>query len=242
MKLEESGIDVSGITTFEGEKSGTCVVLVEAGTGESRNVGYQGANLKWKPREEDSVECLAGGEKPDLVICDLGTPRELVVQVLATASRNGVDTLLNAAPAHYLVSSTYKHITHLLLNRNEAAMLSGREVDELNNPEAWETAAEYFIRLGVKNVVITLGKKGTYYATQKGDKGVVEAIPNVKVVDTTGAGDTFVGMYSVEYITQKQEGEWNISRAIARACRASARTIERLGAQEAIPWGNETAL
>jgi ribokinase len=187
-KLEESGVDVSGIMTVEDEKSGTCVVLVEANSGESRNVGYQGANLKWKPRDEDSVECLAGGEKPDLVICDLGTPRELVTQVLAAASKNGVETLLNAAPAHILENSTYKHITHLLLNRNEAAMLSGREVDELTDLEAWGNAAEYFIQLGVKNVVITLGKRGAYYATHKGEKGIVEAVPNIKVVDTTGAG------------------------------------------------------
>lgn len=187
-KLEESGVDVSGIMTVDGEKSGTCVVLVEAGSGESRNVGYQGANLKWKPRNEDSVEYLAGGEIPDIVICDLGTPRGLVMQVLAAASKNGVETLLNAAPAHYLEKSSYKHIAHLLLNRNEAAMLSGREVDELTDLEAWGSAAEYFILLGVKNVVITLGKRGAYYATHKGEKGIVEAVPNVKVVDTTGAG------------------------------------------------------
>jgi hypothetical protein len=54
--------------------------------------------------------------------------------------------------------------------------------------------------------------------------------------------DTFVGMYSVEYITQKHAKEWKIGRAIARACKASARTIERLGAQESIPWGDETAV
>jgi ribokinase len=184
--LEESGIDVSGVITVDGEKSGTCVVLVEASSGESRNVAYQGSNLKWKPRKESSVACLAGGMIPDLVICDLGTPRELVMQVLATASRSGVETLLNAAPAHHLESATYKHITHLLLNRNEAAMLSGR--DELSDLEAWGNAAEYFIQQGVKNVDITMGNKGAYYATHQGERRVVEAVANVKVVDTTGAG------------------------------------------------------
>lgn len=51
--------------------------------------------------------------------------------------------------------------------------------------------------------------------------------------------DTFVGNYATEYIRQKQLGEWDISKAIARACKASARVIERLGAQEAIPWADE---
>lgn len=51
--------------------------------------------------------------------------------------------------------------------------------------------------------------------------------------------DTFVGNYAMEYMRQKQMGEWDIGKAIARACKASARTIERLGAQEAIPWADE---
>ena len=51
--------------------------------------------------------------------------------------------------------------------------------------------------------------------------------------------DTFVGTYAVEYIKQKRMGHWDIRKAIRRACSASARTIERLGAQEAIPWADE---
>jgi hypothetical protein len=51
--------------------------------------------------------------------------------------------------------------------------------------------------------------------------------------------DTFVGTYAVEYIKQKQLGKWDIRHAVARACKASARMIERIGAQEAIPWADE---
>jgi len=61
-------------------------------------------------------------------------------------------------------------------------------------------------------------------------------------VDTTGAGDTFVGTYGVEYVRQKQMGKWDIRQAVERACKASARTIEQLGAQEAIPWADEVDL
>jgi len=48
-----------------------------------------------------------------------------------------------------------------------------------------------------------------------------------------------VGNYAKDYIKQKQLGQWDISKAVARACQASARTIERLGAQESIPWADE---
>ncbi|KAI9744318.1 MAG: hypothetical protein M1818_002470 [Claussenomyces sp. TS43310] len=238
-RLEENGIDVSGVLTADGERSGTCVVMVESGTGESRNLAYQGANLKWKPREPNSVLCLAGGEKPDLVIAHLGIPREQVEKVLPTASKKGVDTLLNPSPALHLVSSTYKNLTHLIMNESEAAELSGRDIEELNNLTAWQTAAKHFLRLGVKNVVITLGAKGAYYATNKGEDGIVDAVKNVDVKDATGAGDTFVGNYATEYIKQKQGGEWDIVKAITRACKASAKTIERFGAQESIPWADE---
>lgn len=260
-KLEENGIDVSGVRTLAGEKSGTCAVIVDVDSGESRNIAYQGANLRWTPREPDSVECLAGGAKPDLVVTHLGVRREPVEQVLETASKNGVDTILNPSPAVYLVSSTYQNVTHLLMNETESAMLSGRPIEVFDNPDVWKAAAQHFISLGVKNVVITLAAKGAYYATYTGDTGLVDAEKSVKVVDTTGAGyvqllanflcclkanacihyrDTFVGTYAVEYIRQKQRGEeWDIRKAIARACKASARTIERLGAQESIPWADE---
>ena len=187
-KLQQQGVDVSGVRTIDNERSGTCVVIVETESGDSRNIAYQGANLKWTPRERNSVECLAGGAKPDLVIAHLGVRREEVERVLETAHRNDVETLLNPSPAVYLVNSTYKNLTHLVLNETEAALLSGRNIDELNDLAAWQGAVEDFIQLGVKNVVITLGAKGAYYATSVGDKGVVDAEKNIEVIDTTGAG------------------------------------------------------
>ncbi|KAL1864106.1 hypothetical protein Daus18300_007886 [Diaporthe australafricana] len=187
-KLEKEGVDISGVRTVENERSGTCVVIVETDIGDSRNIGYEGANLKWAPREHHAVECLAGGAKPDLIVAHLGVRREEVERILESASRNGVETLLNPSPAVYLVNSTYKNLTHLIINETEAALLSGRKVIELHDLAAWEKTVEDFIHLGVKNVVITLGEKGAYYATKDGQEGVVEAEKNIDVVDTTGAG------------------------------------------------------
>ncbi|CAN8105944.1 unnamed protein product [Discula destructiva] len=238
-KLNQQGVDVSGVRTVQNERSGTCVVIMETEFGDSRNLAYQGANMKWTPRERRSVECLAGGATPNLVIAHLGVRREEVELVLEAARRTGVDTLLNPSPAVYLVNSTYKNLTHLVVNETEAALLSGRNVDELHDPAAWQEAAEDFINLGVRNVVITLGEKGAYYATSEGFKGVVDAEKNIVVVDTTGAGDTFVGYYATEYIRQKRLGEWDIDLAVARACKAAARTIQHVGAQESIPWSDE---
>lgn len=187
-RLREEGVDISGIRTIDNERSGTCVVIVETDSGDSRNLAYQGANLKWTPRDHNSVECLAGGARPDLVIAHLGVRREEVERVLETARRNRVETLLNPSPAVYLVHSTYKNLTHLVLNETEAALLSGRNVDEINDLAAWQEAVHDFIQLGVSNVVVTLGAKGAYYGTSDGKKGLVDAEKNIQVVDTTGAG------------------------------------------------------
>lgn len=187
-KLEQEGVDVSGVLTIDGAKSGTCVVIVESESGDSRNIACQGANLQWKPRDPCSPEYLTGGVKPDLVIAHLGVRREQAERVLEAAARNGVDTLLNPSPAVYLVNSTYKNVTHLVLNETEAALLSGRKLDEFNDMVARQEAVEDFIQLGVTNVVVTLGAKGAYYATSEGERGMVDAEKKIKVVDSTGAG------------------------------------------------------
>lgn len=186
--LEQEGIDVSGVQITQARKSGACVVLVEIENGESRNIGHPGANLEWIPKEPNSVTCFANGERPDLIVTHLDNPRERIERVLETASRRGIDTLLNPSPAYYLVTTVYRHVTHLVLNETEAAMLSGHENEEYKDMAAWQTVANYFLTLGVTNVVLTLGVKGAYYATAAGPKGLIKAVQNVDVKDSTGAG------------------------------------------------------
>ncbi|KUJ19455.1 Ribokinase-like protein [Mollisia scopiformis] len=245
-RLVETGVDVSGVLKADGEPSGTCVVMVERSSGESRNLAYQGAILGWKPRDDNSVLCLAGGEKPDIIICHLGIPAPVVGKLLVTAGKQGVDTILNPSPASTIASSGYKNLTHLVMNESEAAELTDCNVEELKDRAAWEKAAKYFIRLGVKNVVITLGARGSYYVTKEGKEGEVAAVQNVDVKDATGAGDTFVANYTLEYVTQKKAGEWDIVKAIDRACKASAKIIQRFGAQDnkrklsVFHWDNST--
>ncbi|KAK6331730.1 hypothetical protein TWF718_002273 [Orbilia javanica] len=241
-QLESNGVNTTAVRALNGRVSGTCCVFVEKRTGESRNIAYQGANLEWTPLEANSVTCFLGGgnEKPDLIVLHLGIPANVVAGVLATAAKEGVDTLLNPSPAVPLNTSTYKNLTHLVLNESEAAMLSGESLEKFQGPAAWQKAGLYFIRLGVKNVVITLGAKGAFYATHLGEIGHVEAEKGITVVDATGAGDTFVGAYAVGYVRNKQaQGKWNIAKAVKRACKASAMTIQHFGAQESIPWSDE---
>ncbi len=125
--LQHSHVDISGVRTFSSEITDTCAVFVEEFTGESRDIGYPRANTLWILRYEDSVRCLMGEQIPHLIVCHLETKREIIERVLETAAKHGVDTLLNPSPVVYLLTTTYKHVTHLIVNEREAAELSSMD-------------------------------------------------------------------------------------------------------------------
>ena len=190
-QLVDSGVDVSGVDVAKDHRSGTSIILIEVRNGESRSIGHPGAHDLWSPPIVNSVDCLAGDQTPDLVIAHLEHPRELIVQVLNTASRRGVDTLLNPSPPATLVGRAYRHVTHLVMNETEAAILSGRKPEQFKDERDWRETADYFLKLGAQNVVLTLGKKGVFYGTgptADREYGKIDAVPNVKVMDSTGAG------------------------------------------------------
>jgi len=97
--------------------------------------------------------------------------------MIETAGKAGIDFVLT--------KRTYRWITHLLVNESEAAIMSGRDLDEVNQ-DSWPVICQEFLKRGVANVVITLGAKGAYYATAT-VQGLCPAY-KVKVMDTTGAG------------------------------------------------------
>ena len=126
-----------------------------------------------------------------------------------------------------------------MLNESEAAILTGRAVGETEYDFDWSVVGKEFLAKGVKNVVITLGAKGAFYAGGKGGDGemCLVGVEKIKVVDTTAAGDTFVGAYAVQVVNEGGEG--GMEEVLKLACRAAGRTCEKAGAQAAIPWSDE---
>jgi ribokinase len=235
--MKRDGIDTSGICVVEDKTTGVAVILVESGSGENRILLNPGANHTLQPEDFLAAESL-GTPRPDLIIMQLEIRLETVLQILETAKKAGVDVLLNPAPAVKLPEEVYGAITHLVVNESEAAILSGRSVEEVEvEGFKWEELAGEFLRKGVRNVVVTLGAKGAYYATA-GRSGYVKAEKVEKVVDTTAAGDTFVGAYAVR-VVRKGGREPLDDEVIRFACRAAGRTVEKQGAQSAIPWADE---
>ena len=143
---------------------------------------------------------------------------------------------MNPAPALQIPDSAYQSIDTLVMNESESALMAGDEKCQ----QSPEDLAQHFLQKGVKDaVIITLGGDGLVYATSSGDSGRVSA-RKVKVVDTTAAGDTFVGGYSVQR-AKHTGGQFDYKKALNFATFAASKTVERRGAMDAIPFLRELA-
>lgn len=236
--LSNDGIDTTSILTIPSKTTGVAVILVESSTGENRILLEPGANYSLLPTSFVEPSSL-GSPLPTVLILQLEIPLPTVLQILRTAHAAGIPVLLNPAPAVPLPSEIYTLITHLILNETEAALLSSRPLSAIEDPTFnWSTITSEFLSLGVQNVVITLGSKGAFFARQGMEEGILVPASKVeKVVDTTAAGDTFVGSYAVNVV---RSGTGLVDEEIVGlACKASARTVQRMGAQSSIPWADE---
>ncbi|KAL2109496.1 hypothetical protein VUR80DRAFT_2376 [Thermomyces stellatus] len=229
--LKDVGIDTSDVYVREGEKTGASVIVVESESGQNRIMFCAQANATMRP--EGFVDDLPR-PLPDLLVLQMEIPLETVTQILTTAKRLGVPVLLNPAPALKFDEKFYPCIKHLVVNESEAAILSGCKEEDLDSQEGRAKVAKVFHDLGVEYVLITLGSRGVYYSVAGKQSAYVPA-EKVAAVDTTAAGDTFVGVYAVEAV----KGEFDIEQAVKLANRAASKTVQKKGAQESIPWGDE---
>ncbi|MBE1445883.1 ribokinase [Paenibacillus sp. OAS669] len=150
---------------------------------------------------------------------------------LETAKQRGAQTYFNPAPALEIEEDVFPLVDVMILNESEAEFITSIRLEEdLSNVRQ---AARQIIDLGVKEVIITLGEKGSLYMNGQEEAVFTSAYP-VHVVDTTAAGDTFIG----SFIVARQQG-MTIKDALQRASAASAIAVSRAGAQESIPHAEE---
>lgn len=154
--------------------------------------------------------------------------------------------ILNPAPAVSLPEALYSSVTHLILNTSEMEIICELPPESLNESSDLDTLASSIVLKGVRIIVITLGAAGAYFHSrlrvQKSQPGVRLPAQKVDVVDTTAAGDTFVGAYAV-MMAQARGAVPNIEdfveTAVSVAIHASAKTVQTKGAQSSIPWFGE---
>ncbi|KAF1847687.1 ribokinase-like protein [Cucurbitaria berberidis CBS 394.84] len=232
--LKNDGLKVEGVEILKGKKTGVAVIIVETGTGENRIMFCPGAN--YDVEAKDLVD-----DDASVALFQLELPLEVVLHNMKTARQKGVETIINPAPAIQLPDEAYQGLGHLIVNETEASILSGIE-----NPTSWDKVAAVFIARGVKNVIITLGGEGVFYKTadqqSRNESGVIVPARKVKVIDTTAAGDTFAGAYTVavaRWKSMSHGADFDLNVAITHANRAASMTVQKAGAQSSIPWADE---
>ena len=233
--LQSNGIETDGVSVRKGERSGVAVIIVEEGTGENRILMSPNANFSLRPDEFE--RSLPGPGVLDLLVLQLEIPLDTTLQILKVAKEKGVEVLLNPAPARELPKEAYEAVEHLIVNESEASIVTGF-TEEQPSWLKWGKHMERIVGLGVKHITITLGAQGVVYLDTRTRRYWYLPAKRVKVVDTTAAGDTFVGAYATAVIRQKNK-TGSMAAAIKWANAAAAKTVERKGAQAAIPWLGE---
>lgn len=223
--LVGDGIIDSHITTLPGVASGIASILVDD-NGQNSIVIAGGANDLLSPAHIDAAKELI--EQADIVVLQLETPMATVVHAIKLARSLGKTVVLNPAPAASLPEGVLELVDYLIPNEIEAAMLAGV------SPEGADVKglAAALQKLGSDNVIITLGSKGVHAALYGGD--FTFPAEAVKAVDTTAAGDTFIGGFVAGLASGMDEAE-----AIQQGQRAAAWSVTKPGAQTSIPHLHE---
>jgi len=220
--LQAEGIDTHHLSRVSGSATGVAMITTD-NAGENCIVLASGANALLSPAHIDAAEALFVGAA--LLICQLESPLATVRHAIGIAVRQGVPVLLNPAPAQQLPADLLHGIDLLVPNAVEAAALSGHTVDA----DGGAARAAEALRLGgATTVLVTLGRDGVVVATAEGC--IHRPAIQVQAVDTTGAGDTFVGALAAARIQGM-----SLDAAIDLAQRAAAFSVTRRGAQASMP-------
>lgn len=225
--LKDNKVDTKGIRVDPNAGTGSAAILLDE-NGQNSIMVYGGANQELSVKEVE--EASAQIAQADFLIAQFETPQVATLRAFQIAKENGVTTILNPAPAHEIDPELLKLTDLIIPNETESSALTGIIVTD--ETSMLMTAAR-FAQMGVRNLIITVGAKGAFYCTQEG----YNFVPAFKVnaVDTTAAGDTFIGALS----SQLKPDMSNIEKALVYAQRASSLAVQKMGALPSIPTHDE---
>jgi ribokinase len=232
--LQAATIDTDLIVVEQEEVSGTAFIFLGP-DGDNAIVVAPGTNAHMGQDSVQLTRIYEAIEQASAVVMQLEIPLEMVQKVIAHAYKHGVPVILNLAPAQQLPRETLRRLSVLVVNETEASLLSGQRVESVEDAQI---VATVLLEYGIPTVVITLGSRGallsTRSETEHSMRNIYQEAPKVHVVDTTAAGDCFVGALTVA-LMEKQEPE----QALRFAIYASALKVTRFGAQSGLPTRDE---
>ena len=233
-KVGEDGFGQTLINSLKNDKVDTIYIQITKGStgvalitvdknAQNSIVVSPGANFEVK--EEDIDNNIKAIENSDIVVLQLETPLNTIKYALNKAKELNKYTILNPAPAVKLDDEIIKNVDLLTPNETELEIISGVSIE---TEEDIQKAAQIMIEKGVKELIVTLGSKGSLYINK--EKSMFKKAYKVEAVDTTAAGDSYTGALAVALSQDK-----GIEDAMDFASKVGALSVLKEGAQSSLP-------
>jgi len=222
--LKKNNIKTDNVIQNKNLQTGVAGILVDQKSGKNAINVIVGAPSTLKISEINKQINLI--KKSKIFLTQLEIPKDVTLHCLKTAKDNGCITILNPAPASEITKEFYNNVDFFTPNETEAEFYTGIKI---TNEQEAKQAANKLINLGMKKVIITLGEKGLFYSD--GKEEIYINANQVKVVDTTGAGDAFNGGLAFGLSKSK-----SIRECLELANEVAGLSTTKLGAGDAMPF------
>jgi ribokinase len=222
------GVDTRRVRRIPNQSTGTATILVDEGSGDNAILIVAGANGDLSSADVDAASQEL--KRCDLILLQLEIRLETAYAAIRFGRQNGVGTVLNPAPARRnLDMDIVAQASFLIPNETELAILTGMPVESEAEVAA---AAQSLIKKGVETVIVTLGARGALLAAPQGVRRVAPV--RVQAVDTTGAGDAFIGSFARYFAAGL-----GLDAALAKATLYAADSVTKRGAQKSFATESE---
>ena len=214
----------AGLVQRDEASTGTAIIIVDT-HGQNSIVLSAGSNGKVRSEDVDAVSFPSF----KLLLLQLEIPLPAVLYAAQRAHENGLRVILNPAPARELPGELISLADFLIPNESELSLLTGFSVNDRNSAEQ---AARALLERGAKHVIVTLGSQGALIVTR--EKGTHIDTFKVNVVDTTAAGDAFIGGFATALLS-----DTSLEEAVRYGCACGALATTKFGAQPSLPTKDE---
>tara|TARA_B100001057_G_scaffold144748_1_gene144668 strand:- start:1465 stop:2376 length:912 start_codon:yes stop_codon:yes gene_type:complete len=221
---KDAGVNIDYIIQDPSLSTGVAGIMIDENGNNAINV-FSGAAAHLK--NEDIDKNLELIKKSKIFLTQMETPDSTTIYAIKKAKENDCLTILNPAPARKMNKDDFKLLDFFTPNETEAEFYLNKKID---TEQDIKNAAADFLNMGVKNIIITLGEKGSYFANENEEYFIHAFKLKNEVVDTTGAGDAFNGALAVALAK-----DFSYKDAILFANKVAGISTTRLGAAVSMP-------